>query len=531
MPDRGRAVLVSGGTAAARGALVSATLDALGVSPRGPLCLRLGPPQPGARIAVALPDAVEAALERLRAPGMLYEDRGCEALAGLASWLFRARTVGRDGLVLVIDDLDRWLDGRGRRDDPGGWFLPLLAACSQRAVSIVASARAGAASGAPAVAQHLAVLFDETLSLGGPPTVTRDPATLVAALAGRTFSLPALHDALEGWLDLPPAPEGSTRDDVLMVFSSPLAPPMLAAAEAAPTELEWPARPSPALSLRPPGEGPTEPPPLRAEDLLRAPALLADEVTLGLALRRLQRLPLDTPEAVLDTFFDTVSTLVETQDRVRDGAQRLGAPTPSLVGMGRSALVRFESQFALHREAVLGSLVSFASLQGELARLAERCGARATATVFLTGWRVDLAADLDEVLGKLGPVQVEARGRARVDDGLAALAVEDFRAASGEASRRPRRVRHVSHEAQRLTAYAHGLTEAGVSLVEGAQRARAGLSEGLRAVLGGFAGPTAVLFVADAGTGEVLDLEGARSVGDGSAFASVVPWTMGRFGG
>jgi hypothetical protein len=35
-----------------------------------------------------------------------------------------------------------------------------------------------------------------------------------------------------------------------------------------------------------------------------------------------------------------------------------------------------------------------------------------------------------------------------------------------------------------------------------------------------------VLLVADAGTSEVVDEAGARGVGDGSAFASVVPWTL-----
>jgi hypothetical protein len=522
-PARGYAALLSGGTQRLRAQHLDALCDALAAGPDAPLVVRLGPYVPGARLAEALPDAMERSLDALRAPGSLYEDRGAEALRSLGSWIFRARTVRRPGLVIVIDDLDRWLDARGRGgDDPAGWFAPIVRAVSERAVSVLGACRAGTAAGTPAVPSSLSALFDRVISLGGPPTVTRDPSSLPATLAGRTFSRPGLVDALHGWLDLPPAAPDTDADDVLVVFSSPLAAPRLSAPD---EPLEWarpalvslpPPRPSPSLAPAP--EAPAAQP-LSAEALRDAPATLAAQVSLGVALRRLLHLRLDDPDTVRAAFAEDVLPLPRTLDRARRGAAALGAPTPLVLDRARSTLARFELAFAASREAVLAPLPGLAALTARLARTAESSDARGTAVVLLTGWRADLHDHLHDTLRGVGPFRVTASGLAAVDDGLAAQA-------AAEEDPGVRRVRHGALEAWRVTAYADALRAPGVSLDAGAEAAAGALADALRVVAGGLSGRTAVLLVADAGTSEVIDEAGARGVGDGSAFASVVPWTL-----
>jgi hypothetical protein len=427
-PARGYAALVSGGTQRLRAQHLDALCDALTAGPDAPLVVRLGPFTPGARLAEALPDAMERSLDALRAPGSLYEDRGAEALRSLGSWIFRARTVRRPGLVIAIDDLDRWLDARGRGgDDPAGWFAPIVRAVSERAVSVLGACRAGTAAGTPALPASLSALFDRVISLGGPPTVTRDPSSLPATLAGRTFSRPGLVDALHGWLDLPPAAPDTEADDVLVVFSSPLAAPRLSAPDeplewARPALVSLPPRPSPSLAPAP--EAPAAQP-LSAEALRDAPATLAAQVSLGVALRRLLHLRLDDPDTVRAAFAEDVLPLPRTLDRARRGAAALGAPTPLVLDRARSTLARFELAFAASREAVLAPLPGLSALTARLARTAESSDARGTAVVLLTGWRADLHEHLHDTLRGVGPFRVTASGLAAVDDGLAAQAAAE----------------------------------------------------------------------------------------------------------
>ncbi len=530
---RGRSVLLSGGTSAARAAQLDALCDALAARPEAPLVVRLGPYTPGARLAEALPDAVERALDRLRAPGTLYEDRGAEALRALGSWLFRARTVGRTGMVLVLDDLDRWLDARGRGgDDPSGWFAPCVGACTERSLSILAACRAGTAAGTPALPASLSALFDRVTVLGGPPTVTRDPSSLPAALAGRTFSRPALVEALQRWLDLPPAGPETDPDDMLVVFSSPLAAPRFASLD---EPIEWTPAPLPTVppsrpSLPPPPPVESAPgsatQPLSPEALRGAPGALAAQVSLGMALRRVLQLRLDTPAAIRAAFTEDIVPLPRTLDRARLGALALQAPAPLVLDRARSAMARFELAFAAAREATVRDLPSLEALRGRLARCAETTEARNTAIVLLTGWRADLHEHLHTVLLSLGQVRVIDQGDARVDDALAALAAAQVADESVEDGAMARRVQHGSWEAWRVTAYAHALVLPGLALDDGARAATGTLREALGTVAGSLSGRTAVLLVADAGTSEVLDEAGARGVGDGSAFATLVPWTL-----
>jgi len=523
--------LLSGGTAAARTAHLDALCDALAATPDAPLVVRLGPYRTGTRIAEALPDAVERALDALRAPGPLYEDRGVEALRALGSWLFRARTVGRLGVVLAVDDLDRWVDARGRGgDDPAGWFAPCVGACTERAWSVIAACRAGTAAGTPGLAGSLSALFERVVVLGGPPTVTRDPSSLPATLAGRTFSRPALLDALQGWLELPPAAPETDPDDLLVVFSSPLAAPRFTAPE---EPVAWARAALPSLPPPPPAVDPgpdTPAAPLSAEALRAAPATLAAQVALGMAVRRVQALRLEDPEALRTAFTEDLVTLPRILDRARRGAETLGAPTPLVIDRTRSALARFELAFAAAREATVAPLPGLEWLTTRLARCAETAEARATALVLLTGWRADLHEHLSTALQALDPVRVVEQGFARVDDALAAQAAAQV-AEEGDTGPSARRVRHGPWEAWRVTAYAHSLAPPGITLDEGAAAAMAPLTEALRTVASGLSGRTALLLVADAGTGEVYDEAGARGVGDGSAFATLVPWTLCVVGG
>ncbi|MFO0627430.1 MAG: hypothetical protein U0325_17610 [Polyangiales bacterium] len=196
--EHGPRALLYGGTAALRRGCLDALQGVLERAPTPrPLVVRVPGPGAEVRLPDAITDAVESALEARRAPGGLYEDRGDEVVRSLGGWLFRARSVGFSGLALFIDDLDGHLDGRGR---PGAsfepWFRTLLGAIARRAVTLVATARAADAAGAPSLPQETVALFSLRESLGGPSTVlARDPSTLVAALARRTFSRASLHRA------------------------------------------------------------------------------------------------------------------------------------------------------------------------------------------------------------------------------------------------------------------------------------------------------------------------------------------------
>jgi hypothetical protein len=87
----------------------------------------------------------------------------------------------------------------------------------------------------------------------------------------------------------------------------------------------------------------------------------------------------------------------------------------------------------------------------------------------------------------------------------------------------PQRERLEGREVYRVSAYAKGLRGSGRRLDEVASRVEASLAATLRSWLSGWSGPVALLFVSDVGVG-AEDARGERALGDGSAFAQILPW-------
>ncbi len=561
--DRGSSALVAGSTRATRRALLDAAathLEAL-ASATPPLVVRLGPRAPGARFADELGAAVETALQRLRAPGGLYDDRADEATRSLGPWLFRARAVGRVGIVLVVEELDGWLDARGARrshGDPGRDLAALLDETARRSLSVLAGARAGEASGAPSLPGPLARRFGVVHVLGGASAVTRDPGTLVAALAGRTFSLSSLGSALEGWLDLPAAPPGQETDDTLIVFSSPLAPPVLES-----SEVEWTrGAQDPRVSEAPAAV--SVPPRDIVADAKRWPGALRAAVAVREAVRRARDLRGVTGVPGAERLFrDAVAHLPLSLEALAEGEAAVGAAPTGLARAAAGALARYHQAFgeayraAGHRWAAGGARPTMlCDLPPRLAALAGRVGARGTAFVVLTGLRWDLWGRFRErVLGSLGGLTLVEEGthwaappgsvtaqRTLVARGPGALS--EVLAGDGDGAwevpgtlaeaLRPRREHFGSTEALRLDAYAAALALPGNSLGAAAEAVEEALPAVLRALCGGFAGRTAVLLAADVGASGPEDTGGAggggRTIGGDSAFAVVVPYALLTWG-
>lgn len=247
----GSSVLVVGATTALRADRVRTILDRLaldgahaGVAP--PLFVRVhaevaARARDGRTLHDEVSSAVEEALDAEGVPGSLPEgpeEPGTPALAALGGWLFRARNAGRKGLVLVIDEADAWIDGRGlapsgdARRSALAWLDELLDECARCSVSVLVSTRASDAAGSPAIPGPVVGRFAWALHLGGAPVATRDPRALVPRLEGRSFTLRALERALAGWLELAP----NDRDTVVH-FASPItSPPAVPEAEAATRE-------------------------------------------------------------------------------------------------------------------------------------------------------------------------------------------------------------------------------------------------------------------------------------------------------
>jgi hypothetical protein len=187
-----------------------------------PLILRLSA-QSEESLADGLTQLAEQQLALSRAPGGLYDESSCRALPALGGWLFRARSVGHSGLLVVLEEIDTWLDRRGWPVESHEAFTVLGALLEERLVrpvSVLCSVRSGDASGNAAIPAAVVALFDARVSLNPAATVVRDPSTIVSVLSGRSFTRGALADAVSQWADVP-------DDETMIVFSSPLAPTLV----------------------------------------------------------------------------------------------------------------------------------------------------------------------------------------------------------------------------------------------------------------------------------------------------------------
>lgn len=516
--DHGPRALLYGGTAALRRACLDALQAALERAPTPrPLVVRVHGPAAEVRLPDAIADAVESALEARRAPGGLYEDRGDEVVRSLGGWLFRARSVGFSGIAIFIDDLDGHLDARGRPDAPSeAWFRALLGAVARRAVTLVATTRAADAAGAPSLPQETVAQFSLRESLGGPSTVlARDPSTLVAALAGRTFSRASLHRALDAWLDVPTDP----ADDAVLVFSSPLSPPALPSippavfSEPAPRHSDI--RPSRAL------EG------VALGDLSEWSTALSASVELAAAIRVARNAPLAEKDSLENSFRLGLARMPRRMERVAAGASRLGVDAPRMIARAAELLAQYESAVAslLHGHAV--DEPSLGELTDLCAAHASALGARVSAAVVLTGLRADLGETFGPgVISSLPGARVVAHGlrwTAPASTERARALAEVIDRTPWDDALHPQRERLDGREVYRVSAYAKALRGPGRRLDEVASRVEPSLAATLRSWLSGWSGPVALLFVSDVGAG-VEDARGERALGDGSAFAQILPW-------
>ncbi|MFO0651884.1 MAG: hypothetical protein U0326_37025 [Polyangiales bacterium] len=384
---------------------------------------------------------------------------------------------------------------------------------SSRPLAVLASTRAASASGAAALPPELLSAFDATVSLGGAPvTITRDPGTLVAALSGRSFNLGGLQASLAGWLDLPPpAPERGT-DDTLIVFSSPLAAPPLPMDPL--VTLEWvdatDATAAPAIETG----GARE----EGEDVAGLASGLRAAIELGVAVRRTRNAPITDP-ASAERWLRRSGVEDPARPRGGDlggdvGGRRDAQPHGGLArgdGALRPALrVRSESGRRGRAAATMTR-----DLPSKLAPLATRVDAKSTAIVSLPGLRVDLWEGFkSRVLSKLtGLAPAGDEGVAwSLDEGAGG----DIPASIDEAAK-PRREHRGSVEVMCVAVWAAGLRE-GVT-DEAIEAVEAALVPSLRALCGGFAGRTAVLF---AGERSAKGDEAA----DRSAFAVLAPYGL-----
>lgn len=501
---RGGAALVTGSTQRLRRALLDdATRVFLTAHPRW-LVVRLSTSPLHGALTDALSSAVDDALHAAHAPGALHEDQGAGLASRAGSWLYRARAAGLDGVALVIDDLDAWLDARGTTSATHD-VAALLSACRRGPLSVLASTRAASASGAAALPAELVALFEATVSLGAAPlTITRDPGTLVAALSGRSFNLGGLQASLAGWLDLPPpAPERAT-DDTLIVFSSPLAAPPLPIDPL--LTLDW--VDAPAASVAPP---PVEVKPSRAEDLAQLASGLRAAVELGTALRRARQAEITDAASAERCFLASIVRLPLGIAAVSASATTAGVEMRNLAAATHAAIARFDQRFEAVRRAVdegREAVLRAETLPEKLAPLAARIEARSTAVVVLPGLQADLWHRFKtRVLAKVTGLSPAG------EEGVAwsfEAAVEHT--AEGIDDATPRREHRGSDEVTRVGAYA----AIGVTRDAALDELEASLVTTMRALCGGFAGRTAVLFAG----------ERASTAKGRSAFETLTPYGL-----
>ena len=509
-PDGGRAALFVGGTRAER----LARLDAVDLELRavvgGPLVVRVPALEVDASdLVTRVHDAVEDALTAVHAPGGLYDDRGGGLLRHLGGWIFRARTVGHAGLVVVVDELHRQLDRRGGALPAAvvEEFAALLAACASRAVSLAASTAASSASGSPAVPAGIAEAFGQHEHLAAPQTVLRDPSTLVTALAGRSFSPLGVQRAIAGWLDLPAHPSERTDDDLVVLFSSPLAAPLVPEPL---TTMEWPR--DVALEQAPPPAAPSRVP-VDGHELDGWRSVVGAAIRAAVVIpqaRALRRAPSTDRDDFVARFRAGPLQLPLLRSVFGRGAEGLGDPSARLAVPSRAALADVRAAWS----AVRGDADRADPWVERLRRSAEERGVRSTAWWIVPGLRCDLAPRFERRV--LAPL-----GFARVDGGVQ-------RSFEGEGEGEGR-FAVGGAEALRFGWYSAALA-AGAPLDEAADEAERAAAEGVRSLAGAFAGPTLVLVTAGAGAAEPADPAAPRIFEEGCPFAELAPWGLFTFG-
>jgi hypothetical protein len=390
------------------------------------------------------------------------------------------------GLVLVLDDIDAWTDARGGGGGGGGRdtlaLEALLGEVPRRALSVLATARAGTAAGGPALAASLVARFGTARVLGAVPTVQRDPGLFTAELAGRSWSLAGIQRALPGWLSLP---ADGAAEDTLVVFTTPLGPPAL---DLPPPE--------------PPGDDPAGPDEGRSD-----PRRWLQGITAAMQLRALLR-RMDEPltpdaRAIESAFRKGAGGVPWALEGVRSGARSVDY-RPRVLPAVEGALARFEGEFQVQRRALPtdgpGAPRTLCTLPAVLGAFAAACGARSALFVSCIGLREDLYQALcDRVLSRL-------RGLCRVDEGFhwaaavpAELPENTQEPAFSGAAAVFRRGRLGGVEVLQTDLCARALASSGGGLERAVALLDEPLREGLRALKGGSEARAALLLTGDRG--------------------------------
>ncbi len=558
--ERGGTLLICGGSSTQRRARLDACVHEVtsSAAPR-PLIVRVSTRESATSLADAIAASAEAELARLGAPGGLYDDPAGGPLASLGGWLFRARAVRRHGVLVVLDDIDAWIDARGASEaNPLTTVQRILVECARRPLSFAATARAADASGEPAIAPDLARAFERIERLGGAPTVTRDPMDLVGRFAGRSFTVGALRTALEGWLEIP-----APSDDTVVVFTSPLGPPAIGYepdAEVTFARTVTDANEHGATTASPRESMPPAAPPLGEgwADAVRAAVTVRDSLRAmrGIDARRGAR-------QWERLFVDSAARLGDALGSLERGEQALGLEGTRLASRGRETLQRFEQHFRDYYANAYDAWLAGTSrptmlcdLPGKITRTASERQARGTAFVIVTGLRVDAWQRIrDRVLPRVPGLAVIEEGihwagrpattrtqRELLVRGLTALGAElparDEPAAARtfDESIRPRREHLGHHEVLRIDAYALEASIAGKGGLSGSwDRIEKALAPALLSLCGSFASRTVFAIAGDAGmreNGSVRD-EGSEPrglMGGDSAFEVLVPYALLSWG-
>ncbi len=395
--DRGAGVLLVGASSQERSRWVDQLLTEWKDDPQSPLILRISA-QSQEHFVEALTTAAEQSLERLRAPGALYDESSCKALPALGGWLFRARAVGRVGILCVLEEIDTWLDRRGwpiESHEALSALGALLEERTARPISIFCTVRASDASGSPAIPAAVAALFDTRITLSPASSVVRDPSTIVSVLAGRSFTRLSLAQTVTQWANV-------ADDEAMIVFSSPLTPTLVATPDSiAPSteepSLAWTSSNYSAHSSRSADE---TAPIVDSAVALRWGQTLRSAIEVRSALEALETGQTRRSTLQLEKLFvRSVAKLPLALEVLKEGGAQLDPQSPqgtTLLRRGAQALREFELGFSQAYSSAYGAWAAGATrptmlhdVVASLHKTAAERAVRATAVVILSGLRWD----------------------------------------------------------------------------------------------------------------------------------------------